>query len=119
MLKKKNRLKNKKDFEKIFKQGESFKNKFLIVKIDENKLNFPRIGIVVSKKVSKRSVVRNKIKRRLREIVKEKIKKLKNKKIDCIFIVLPEARNKNFKETEKVVENLFKKIETFSSSTRK
>jgi len=51
MLKKENRLKKKKDFEKVFKEGKSFKNNFLIVKINENNLNFPRFGFVVSKKV--------------------------------------------------------------------
>jgi len=113
MLKKENRLKKKKDFEKVFKEGKSFKNNFLIVKINENNLNFPRFGFVVSKKVSNKSVERNKIKRRLREIVKKKSKKIKGKGIDGIFIALPSIKGKNFKEIGKVVENLFKKVEKY------
>lgn len=111
MLKKENRLKKKKNFEKIFKKGKSFKSDFLIVKINENNLNRPRFGFVVSKKVSNKSVVRNKIKRRLREIVRERIKRIKNRGIDGIFIALPDIKKQNFKEIEKVVENLFKKVE--------
>jgi len=113
MLKKQNRLKKKKDFEKVFKEGKSFKNDFLIVKINENSLKFPRFGFVVSKKVSGKSVVRNKIKRRLRELVKEKVRKIEDKSIDCIFIALPKSKNRDFEEIGKVVENLFKKVEKY------
>ena len=44
---------------------------FLIIKYKKNNTNENRIHIVVSLKVSKKAVVRNKIKRRIREILRE------------------------------------------------
>ena len=72
MLPKKNRLKNKKDFERVFKQGKGFKEDFLFFKITKNNLKENRFGFIVSLKVSKKAVLRNKVKRRLREIIKKR-----------------------------------------------
>jgi len=44
-----------------------------------------RVGVVVSKKVDKRAVVRNKIKRRLIEIVQEKLKT--NEPFSLVFYI--------------------------------
>jgi ribonuclease P protein component len=70
MLLKENRLKKKKDFERVFSQGRNLKGDFLFFKTINNKLEDNRIGFIVSKKVSKKAVERNKIKRRLREILR-------------------------------------------------
>ena len=39
MLPKENRLKKKKDFEKVFKEGQGFKEDFLFLKVVKNNLN--------------------------------------------------------------------------------
>ncbi len=108
MLPLKNRLKKKKDFQRVFKEGEPFKEDFLFLKRSENRLNKTRLGFIVSLKVSKKAFIRNKIKRRLREAVKEKIENLK-KGYDVVIIVQREAKEKEFKEIEGCLEKLFKK----------
>ena len=108
MLPDKNRLKKKKDFEKVLKEGKGFKKDSLILKVKKNKSKKLRFGFVVSKKVSKKAVVRNKIKRRLREAVKERIKKI-DKNFDIIIITLPGAETKDFQEFRTIMEELFKK----------
>lgn len=108
MLPDKNRLKKKKDFEKVLKEGKGIKEDSLILKVKKNKSKKLRFGFVVSKKISKKAVVRNKIKRRLREVVKEKIKKI-DKDFDIIIIALPGAETKNFQEFRITIEKLFKK----------
>ncbi|MFH1030642.1 MAG: ribonuclease P protein component [bacterium] len=70
MLRKNYRLTKNKEFENIFKNGKSFYTKILGIKYIENTLNIPRFGILVSTKISKKAVIRNKIKRRLREILR-------------------------------------------------
>ena len=77
MLSKINRIKKKKDFEIIFKKGKSFKNKLFILRFIKNNLNQNRFGFVVSQKVSKKAVVRNKVRRRLAEIIKSYFNNLK------------------------------------------
>ena len=70
MLKKNLRLKNNKAFGATYRLGRIVKNSFFMlfcgkVKPDEN---IPqKVGFVVSKKIHKRAVVRNKIKRKMRE----------------------------------------------------
>ena len=108
MLSKSNRLKQKKDIERVIKRGESFKEKFLVLKTAKNSLSQSRFGFIVSQKVSKKATIRNKIRRKLREIVKRKIKSLKFYR-DNLIIVLPGTDNKTFREIEETTTILFKK----------
>jgi len=108
MLPKLNRLKKKKDFEKVFKLGKGAKLNFIALKLNKNGLKNSRFGFVVSLKVSKKAVVRNKIKRRLRESVKKKIDNIK-KGFDIVLVAFPDSKNKDFQEINKTVEKLFKK----------
>jgi ribonuclease P protein component len=108
MLPLKNRLKKKKDFKKVFKEGEPFKEDFLFLKRSENNLDKTRLGFIVSLKVSKKAFIRNKVKRRLREAAKNKIETLKNG-YDVVIIARGEAKEKEFKEIEDCLEKLFKK----------
>jgi len=109
MLNKTNRLKKKKDFETVFKKGKSFKNSFLIIRIASNKLQFSRFGLVVSQKVSKKAVVRNKVRRRMSEIIRKRIKEIKVG-LDVVLIALSGLEKKSFLETEEAITSLFKKI---------
>ena len=111
MLPDKNRLKKKKDFEKVLKEGRGIKEDFLILKVRKNKPKKLRFGFVVSKKISKKAVVRNKIKRRLREVIKERIKKI-DKGLDIIIITLPGTETKDFQDFKITIEKLFKKAGT-------
>lgn len=108
MLLKKSRLKKKKDIEMVFRKGTTFKEDFLILKILKNKLERARFSFVVSRKVSKKATLRNKIKRRLSELVRVKLKKAK-RDIDAIIIVLPGLETKDFWEIEETLGKLFKK----------
>ena len=66
MLKIKNRLKNKSDFEKVYKKGNFFSGKKIGLKVLKNNKKLVRIGFVVGKNFSKKAVERNKAKRVLR-----------------------------------------------------
>lgn len=108
MLCNRNRLRKKREVERVLKEGKGFKEEFLILKVKKNKLEELRFGFIVSQKVSKKAVVRNKIKRRLREVVKEEIKGIK-KGFDIILIALPKTETKDFQDIRKTIEKLFKK----------
>ena len=109
MLPKENRLKKKKDFEKLFKEGKSFREKFLVLKINENNLNNNRFGFIVSKKISKKAVTRNKIKRQLREIIRKEINNYQ-KGFDIAVIALPDIESKSFEEMSQALECILKKV---------
>lgn len=108
MLAKKNRLKKRKDFESVFRKGKGFKENFLVLKKSRNNLDFSRFGFIVGGKVSKKATVRNKIKRRLRELVQTKLPKIK-KGFDFILIAKEGLANKDFKEMEETIDKLFNK----------
>lgn len=112
MFKKENRLTKNKEFDNVWKKGKSSFDKILGVKALKNDLKIPRFGILVSIKVSKRAVDRNKIKRRIREIVKKHFKELKSG-FDIVIIALPSSLNEDFVSFKKSIENNFKKLNLF------
>ena len=59
-------LKNKWEFERVYKNGKRYWNKIFVMYIMPNKINMTRLGLTVSKKVGK-SVKRNRVKRLIRE----------------------------------------------------
>ena len=108
MLPQSNRLKKKRDFDRVFKKGQGFKEDFITFKIAKNNFKSSRFGFVVSKSFSKKASIRNKIKRRLRELVRVRLPEIK-KGIDGIFVVAPGLKKKNFLEIKELVEKLFRK----------
>ncbi len=84
-------------------------SKFLFIKVSENKVNLKRFGIVVSKRVDKRAVIRNKIKRQIRSCIEENEKNVPVGK-DILIIVMPNIKDKQKKEICDSIEKLFKKI---------
>ena len=107
MLPKINRLKRKKDFEMVFQKGEKIATDCFFLKKVKNNFPYSRFGFIISSKVSKKAVLRNKLKRRLRNLVFKKIKKIK-KGFDIVLVALPNSKNKDFKELEKSLDKLFK-----------
>lgn len=108
MLPKPNRLKKKLEIEAVFKKGRKFKEDFLILIMAQNILSRPRFGFVVSGKVSKRAVVRNKLRRYLRELVRLRLKKIKSG-LDMLLIAAPGLETKDYRETEETINRLFQK----------
>lgn len=97
MLKKLNRLCKKKDFDNIYKNGRSSFDKITIVKALKNDKEINRFGIVVSSKVSKLAIERNKTKRRIREALRLELENLKPGN-DLVIISLPEIIKKDFND---------------------
>ena len=102
-----NRLAKKKDFTRVFKQGRSLYGKFLGVKVFSNQLAKSRYGIIISAKVSKKAVERNKLKRQISRIVNELDLSLLQP-VDAAIVVLPEALGKTYVELEGEAERLFR-----------
>ena len=76
--------------------------------MSKNDLNFSRFAAVVSLKVSKKAVVRNKIKRRLRKIFTENLENLKGT-FDIAITAKPAIFEKSYLEIKTATEELLKK----------
>ncbi len=88
------RLKKPREFSNVYKNGEKWVGEYVVLLYVKNNLPYSRIGIVVSKKVG-RAVVRNKIKRRLREIVRLN-KEMIPEGLDIVIIAKTRARDTDF-----------------------
>ncbi|MCK5490255.1 MAG: ribonuclease P protein component [Candidatus Pacebacteria bacterium] len=108
MLKKQFRIRKQKDFENVFSKGRYISEKFLTLKIVSNKLAFSRFGFIISNKVSKKAVERNRAKRLLRESIRLFQDSIKSQ-IDFVFIPKKEIIGKDFVEVNECVEKLLKR----------
>ncbi|MDD5606647.1 MAG: ribonuclease P protein component [Candidatus Pacebacteria bacterium] len=89
MLPYKNRLLKKKDFEKVFKKGKKIQQDSFCLRTIDNDLDYTRFGLIISKKVCPKAVNRNRIKRKLRHLIKFLLPDIKKGK-DVVLIVLKE-----------------------------
>ncbi len=108
MLAKKNRLRKKKEFNYIYKKGTSFYSKNLTVYVFKTKNSFPKVGFSVNNKVGN-SVVRHKIKRRLSEIVRAFLPKIKLN--NYIFVARKGSEELGFDALKEQVLFLLKKAD--------
>lgn len=95
MMNKDYRLRNNQDFKAVYKKPFAFYNRDFTILVRNNDKKYPRFGFSISKKVGK-AVIRNKLKRRLREIVR-----LNYTNINCVdVIVIPKNQTKDFTYTK-------------------
>ena len=113
MLAKENCLRKKKDIERVFKQGKGFKQGFLFLKIAKNDLTLNRFAIVVSKKISLKAVIRNKIKRRLRAATRARLNEMEQG-WDTVIVAQQGLENENFEEIKKLLNKLFAQAKLFN-----
>jgi len=113
MLKKENRIRLDKEFDRVFKAGQSFYGKEIGLKIAKNDLALSRFGILINTKVSKKAVVRNKIKRQIRAIIEANLESIAGG-YDLVIIVFPQILDKNFVEIEKILLNGFRKLKIYA-----
>ena len=108
MLSKKYRLQKDKDFDLVFKKGKNLGSEFLFLKLRKNGLEISRFGFILSKKISKNATVRNKIKRRLREIIRKKLNDIKPG-LDVVIGTKTVIVNKDYQEIKEALEGLLRK----------
>lgn len=77
MLPQVNRLRQRQEFQRIYREGKCCRGCCLTLRARRgDDRSPPRIGIVVSQKVSKKAVVRNQIKRRIRAALRQLLPQL-------------------------------------------
>lgn len=97
-------LKKYGDFQRVYRKGKSYANRYLIMYILKNETQRNRVGISVSKKVGN-SVVRHRITRLIRESYRLN-EELFVGGLDIIVIARPGAKEKNFFDIESALLHL-------------
>ena len=96
------RVRNKRDFQRIQGGGRRLHGRNLLVLVCDSTVENSRLGLVVSRRVDKRAVVRNRIKRRLREIFRLNHSRLL-KPVDIVIVARREAALAEFSEIEREI----------------
>jgi len=111
MLSKEHRLRNDKDIKTLFAKGKGVFGLLVNIKYRSNHILVSRFAVVVGTKVSKKAVVRNRLRRQINAII---FKRLKNfcPGFDVVLMPKKEAIGKKSKDFE---EEIFK---TFKQKTR-
>lgn len=86
MISREYRISRKKDFDLILKSKLKFYSNNLVLRFSKNELSKSRFCVVVSKKISKRAVDRNRIRRRIYEILRLNYNKIKPNFDFMIFV---------------------------------
>ena len=105
-MKKRNIVKNNRDFNRIIKNNKPFKYKDYIIYIERIEDSDYHFGLSVSKKLGN-AVVRNKLKRQLRSIIS---KNTYQKNFNCIIILGRGILNRTYQEMDDNLQNAFSKL---------
>ena len=97
-------LKKNSDFQKVYRQGKSYANRYLVMYVLENHTEGNRLGISVSKKVGN-SVIRHHLTRLIRESYRLH-EDMFNNGLDIVVIARSTARDISSHETESALLHL-------------
>jgi ribonuclease P protein component len=100
-------LKNNREFRKVYDNGKSLSNRFLVMFYIKNGLSFNRIGFSTTKKLGN-AIIRNRIKRLIKEAFRLNSENIDNG-YDIIFLARIRSNTSNYKDIEKSVLNLLKR----------
>ena len=92
----------------VYKNGQAFRSHLITVKVTENKhRKESRFAVVVSKKVHKSAVGRNRIRRRIYEIVRTELPRITSVYDVAIMVFSSEVISLPADELKEVIEQLF------------
>ena len=106
-LKKINIIKKNTEFNSIINEGKPYKNKYYSIYVINKKEKYYRIGIAIPKKTGI-AVIRNKIKRQIKDIIDKS--SLNNLNFDCIIIVRRNILDLNYEYMKKYLLELLSRI---------
>lgn len=96
-LPRRERLRRRGDFLRCYRRGRKRRGAHLTLYAHPNELGHPRLGITASRKVGK-AVLRNRIKRRVREIYRRWSERSQLPALDLVVHVQPTARTMPYRE---------------------
>jgi ribonuclease P protein component len=114
------RLRENRDFRLIYARGRSQVNRLAVLYVlkrngeNAKATSGLRIGFVVSKKQGD-AVVRNRIKRRLREAIRHRLGRIRQEGFDLIFVGRSGLKSAEWPEVEAAVEELLRRADLLTA----
>lgn len=109
MLSRDKRLRSEKDIMRVLKKGRSVYDKYCGLKFIKNELNNSRFTVVMGTKVSKKAVIRNRVKRQYRALMAERWADLHDLSYDIVLFPGKDAIELSFSEKRDLLNRVFKK----------
>lgn len=104
-------LRKNSDFQTVYKKRISRGNRYFVMYVIKNTESENRIGISVSKKVGN-SVIRHKVKRRVKEVLRLH-EKVSNSSLDIVIVARKGAGEIDYSQTESSILDLLKQHKIF------
>ena len=108
MLPQHHRLKKEKDFTSVLRERRRIDEVGMFLKTKKNGLEESRFGIVVSKRVAKKAVDRNRIHRQLSESIWNLFDRIQGG-TDVVIITTADIKNLSLKSTQEILQRALKK----------
>jgi len=109
MLPKENRLHSDKEIKDLLKSGRTFFLPEMVIKYKTNQEDTTKIGFIVSTKVDKKAVVRNKVARHFREVARELLPNIKTS-YSVLIIAKQKVLELDFATIKKQINFAFDKL---------
>lgn len=106
----KHRLRHEHEVKEVLATGRTRAGRFVRLKFVSNELGYPRFAVVVSKKVHKSAVVRNKKKRQIREILRKLHTQFGLPAFDLVVLVHKEILQAKYTDISVEISSIFSKI---------
>ena len=103
---------NKKDINLLFRQGKTVKSSFFFIRFLKNNQNHLRVAVILSAKLFKKATMRNRLKRKILEIIRSG--HFLENSYDIAIVVTANILGKQSKESNRELEQTIIKI--FSQS---
>ncbi|MDY0231731.1 MAG: ribonuclease P protein component [Candidatus Saccharicenans sp.] len=103
------RIRKQKDFTELYRRGRRLKSRYFHLVFQPNGLEYSRMAVVVSKKIGK-ATVRNRIKRRFKELFRRN-KHLLRQPCDLIFIAQKEIPKLSWEELQAEYKSMISRLD--------
>jgi ribonuclease P protein component len=105
------RLRRQRDFQALREQGVSRAHPLLVLRTTPNKLAYSRFGFAISRRIARRAVVRNKLRRRLQDLVR---RAPVQGGWDMLFIARTAAPTATFDELQQALANVMERAKVLT-----
>lgn len=110
MLRKKYRFHSRGGVRYVYQKGKTIRSPKMSLVYTKNTRGFTRIAVVISKKIEKSAVKRNRVRRRVYEAIRLNIDNFP-KATDYVFVVFSrEVKKMEFSELEKLLDELVEEV---------